>query len=127
MRSKLPPEFIAYWVEDRSCFRPTTRMPRFFHTSNLEDDMAKRFQPEELRGIAHFLWARSEPFAYLEPAANYKPDSKRGKDLFSKARLPRLPQPYGLSRFARDVRSRVEPRALEDPAGATGGQFPLGV
>ncbi len=37
-------------------------MPQFFHTSNLDDPMAKRLQPIELAGIAHYLTANSEDF-----------------------------------------------------------------
>jgi cytochrome c551/c552 len=84
IKSKLSLQFVSYWVADPQRFRPTTRMPKFFHTSNLDDDLAKRLQPEELLGIAYYLRAKSEPFDYLEPASDYKPDAKRGKDLFSK-------------------------------------------
>jgi cbb3-type cytochrome oxidase cytochrome c subunit len=84
VKSKLTPQFISYWVADPQRFRPTTRMPKFFHTSNLDDATANRLQPEELLGIAHYLTAKSEPFDYLEPSPSYKPDTKRGKDLFSK-------------------------------------------
>ena len=84
VKSKLTPQFISYWVANPQRFRPTTRMPKFFHTSNLDDPTANRLQPEELLGIAHYLTAHAESFEYLEPAPSYKPDAKRGKDLFSK-------------------------------------------
>ncbi len=84
VKKKLTPEFLAYWVEEPKRFRPTTRMPQFFHTTNLEDDLAKRFQPIELAGIAHYLSEKSEDYSQLSPAAGYKPDAKRGKELFSK-------------------------------------------
>ncbi len=81
---KLTPEFISYWVEEPKRFRPTTRMPQFFHTTNLDDPMAQRLQPVELAGIAHYLTANSEDYHQLKPAEGYTPDPNRGKDLFSK-------------------------------------------
>lgn len=84
IKSKLPPEFVSYWVEEPKRFRPTTRMPQFFHTTNLEDEMAQRLQPVELVGIAHYLLSKSEALETMEPADGYKPDAKRGKELFSK-------------------------------------------
>jgi len=81
---KLTPEFISYWVEEPRRFRPTTRMPQFFHTTNLDDPMAQRLQPLELSGIAHYLEAKSEDYRQLKPAEGYTPDPARGKDLFSK-------------------------------------------
>jgi cytochrome c2 len=84
IKTKLTPQFISYWVEDPKRFRPTTRMPQFFHTSNLNDTTADRLQPVELIGIAHYLLAKSEPLDLMQPAKGYTADAKRGKDLFSK-------------------------------------------
>jgi len=82
---KLTPEFISYWVELPKRFRPTTRMPQFFHTTNLDGDaMGDRLQPVELVSIAHYLTANSEDYHQTKPAEGYTPDAVRGKDLFSK-------------------------------------------
>ncbi|HUE15023.1 MAG TPA: c-type cytochrome [Planctomycetaceae bacterium] len=102
IKTKLTGQFVSYWVEDPQRFRPTTRMPRFFHTlrdkdtkksdphewpddlAESVDETAKEFQPVELIGIAHYLLAQSEPLDLLQPAKGYRADAKRGKDLFSK-------------------------------------------
>ncbi len=81
---KLTPEFISYWVEKPDRFRPTTRMPQFFHTSNLDDPLANKLQPVEIVSIAHYLSANTEDYRQAKPAEGYTPDATRGKDLFSK-------------------------------------------
>ncbi len=81
---KTTPEFIAYWTEEPSRFRPTTRMPQFFDLTNQHDAMAALLQPMELAGIAKYLEAKSQKFEYLSPSNDYKPDPKRGEELFSK-------------------------------------------
>ena len=84
---KLTPEFISYWVEEPKRFRPTTRMPQFFHTTNLDDPMAQRLQPIELAGIAHYLTAstlrkwrvdkRGPRFIKIGPLVRYQLDDLR--------------------------------------------------
>jgi len=81
---KLTPEFISYWVELPQRFRPTTRMPQFFHTSNLDDPEANKLQPVEIVSIAHYLSANTEDYRQAKPVEGYTPDPVRGKDLFSK-------------------------------------------
>jgi cytochrome c551/c552 len=80
---KLTPEFISYWVELPKRFRPTTRMPQFFRTSQ-DDHMSAELQPVEIVSIAHFLTASSEDYHQSKPTEGYQPDPTRGKDLFSK-------------------------------------------
>ncbi len=82
--SKTTPEFIAYWTEEPSRFRPTTRMPQFFDLTNQHDAMAALLQPMELAAIAKYLEVKSEKFEYLSPNDDYTPDAKRGEELFSK-------------------------------------------
>jgi mono/diheme cytochrome c family protein len=84
IKSKLSPQFVSYWIEDPQRFRPTTRMPKFFYKPEPKDHMAISLQPLEILGVAHYLRDRSEKFDYMEPAADYKANAKRGKDLFSK-------------------------------------------
>jgi cytochrome c2 len=85
LNNKTDADWIAYWTEQPSRFRPTTRMPQFFHLTNQDDPAAGRYQPAEIQAITAYLLSKSEqqPFDYLAPAADYKPDADRGKKLFS--------------------------------------------
>lgn len=83
LASKTTPEFVAYWTEIPSRFRPDTRMPQFFHLDNQEDALAKLLQPVELAGITEYLMERSQPLDVMQPVAGYEPDAARGKVLFS--------------------------------------------
>ncbi len=80
---KTTAEFIAYWTELPSRFRPDTRMPQFFDLSNQQDELAKLLQPVELAGIAAYLTAKSEPLELKQPKDGYQPDAARGKALFA--------------------------------------------
>lgn len=75
--------FIAYWTEEPKRFRPTTRMPQFFKLDNQHDDVARVNNPIEIAAIAHYVQSKSTPFETLSPAADYKPDPVRGKELFA--------------------------------------------
>ncbi|MEO2019235.1 MAG: c-type cytochrome, partial [Fuerstiella sp.] len=81
--AKTSAEFIAYWTEIPSRFRPTTKMPQFFNLSNQEDAAAQGYEAVELAGIAQVLIGDSEPIDLLHPAAEYQPNAERGKQLFS--------------------------------------------
>ncbi len=81
--SKTTPEFVAYWTEDPTRFRPDTRMPRFFHLSNQEDPQAERLQPVQIAGIAAYLQEKSQSMDLLAPAEGYQPDAARGRELFA--------------------------------------------
>ena len=83
LASKSTPEFVAYWTEIPSRFRPDTRMPQFFHLDNQEDALAELLQPVELAGITAYLMERSQPLDLMQPVAGYEPDAARGKVLFS--------------------------------------------
>ncbi len=80
--SKTSAEWIAYWTEIPSRYRPTTRMPQFFDLSNQVDDDAKRFEAAELRGLAEVLIGDSEELDLLKPKAGYQADEDRGKAAF---------------------------------------------
>ncbi|MBL8815736.1 MAG: c-type cytochrome [Planctomyces sp.] len=80
---KTTPEWIAYWTEIPSRFRPSTRMPQFFNLSNQEDADAQRFEAAELQGIAQVLIGDSQPLDLLKPAADYVADAERGKLAFT--------------------------------------------
>ena len=87
---KTTPEFIAFWTEMPSRFRPDTRMPQFFHLTNQTDahghldPLAEQLQPVELAGIAAYLTEKSEPLDLDTPAEGYTPDPVRGRHLFSR-------------------------------------------
>ena len=81
--AKTSADFIAYWTEIPSRFRPTTKMPQFFDLSNQKDPTAQTYEAVELAGIAKVLIGDSEPIELLHPAAEYAPNAERGKQLFS--------------------------------------------
>ncbi len=82
---KTTDEWVAYWTENPERFRPTTKMPQFFHLTNLDDATAQRYQPYEIRAISEYLLGKSQeqPFETLAPAKEYKPDAERGRSLFA--------------------------------------------
>ena len=79
-------EFLFDWIEDPHRFRPSTKMPRFFglhdHLDGQGLDVAKEFEPIEVRAISEYLLGASQPFEYLKPAENAKGDAERGKTVF---------------------------------------------
>lgn len=81
--SKVGRGWIEQWTENPKNFRPSTRMPRFFHLTNQQDELAVEYQPVEIAAVAQFLLKNSEEFEYLEPKEGYEPDAERGKLLFS--------------------------------------------
>ncbi|MBD3674767.1 MAG: c-type cytochrome [Planctomycetaceae bacterium] len=83
LASKVDRGWIEHWTENPKNFRPSTRMPRFFHLTNQQDEEAVKYQPVEIAAIAQFLLKNSEEFDYLEPKDGYEPDPERGKLLFS--------------------------------------------
>ncbi len=83
IKSKVTTSWAQYWVEEPKRYRPDTRMPQFFHLSNQQDEMAKKYGPVEIAGIVAFLMDRSEDFEELSPAEGYEPDAERGKHAFA--------------------------------------------
>jgi hypothetical protein len=81
--SKTTGGWIEFWTEAPQRFRPTTRMPQFYHLSNQQDDTAERLMPIELAGIAEYLLRRSEDLELESPAEDYQPNPERGKELFA--------------------------------------------
>ncbi len=82
LASKVDDRWVAYWTEEPKRFRPTTRMPQFFHLSNQHDALAEKFNPLELAGMSQYLLTKSQPLDLLTPAEGYQPDAARGKALF---------------------------------------------
>jgi len=76
--------WIAYWTEDPQRFRASTRMPKFFGLSNLEDHAGMNISKVELAGIAQFLTKQSTNIELDSHAEGYKPDIERGKESMAK-------------------------------------------
>jgi hypothetical protein len=105
LNSKVDFNWVFSWIRKPSDFRPTTRMPQFFlnheHLNNTEKaftihnaegkevkitdlEYTQRFENIEVRALAQFLLADSQPFQYIAPPqTGMEPPSKdRGKLLF---------------------------------------------
>jgi len=81
--AKTTREWLEFWTEEPQRFRPTTRMPQFFHLSNQQDEHAREYTPVEIAGIANYLLNTSEALETMRPDAGYQPDATRGQELFS--------------------------------------------
>ncbi len=81
--SKVTRGWAEVWVEEPKAFRPSTRMPQFFHLSNQQDKEAKAYNPVEIAGIVTYLLSHSQAFDYLAPKEGYQPDLERGKHAFA--------------------------------------------
>ncbi len=82
--AKVAPNFISYWTEDPQRFRPSTKMPKFFHLDNQQDHLAAALQPVELEAIEAYLTAKTEPMPLESPAEGYEPNVERGKIAFER-------------------------------------------
>jgi cbb3-type cytochrome oxidase cytochrome c subunit len=80
---KSPEGWVATWTDEPKKFRPTTRMPQFFHLTNQQDPTAERFNPVEVAAVAHYLKDKSQPLELLSPKEDYQPDAARGQQLFA--------------------------------------------
>lgn len=85
LHRKSEPAWVAYWTERPGRFRPSTKMPQFFHLTNQQDDAAKVNQPVEIAAITSYLMSKSQEqvFDYDTPAEGYEPQVARGKQLFA--------------------------------------------
>jgi len=81
--SKAPEGWVAYWTDEPKRFRPTTRMPQFFHLTNQQDELAERFNPVEVAAVAHYLEQKSQPLELLKPKDDYQPVVTRGLEFFA--------------------------------------------
>ncbi|MCA9097612.1 MAG: c-type cytochrome, partial [Planctomycetaceae bacterium] len=82
--NKTTPEWLQQWTNEPASFRPTTRMPQFFHLEGQKDELGERYAPLEVAAISHYLMSKSTPVDMLKPADGYEPDADRGQDLFAK-------------------------------------------
>ncbi|TWU09535.1 Cytochrome c [Symmachiella macrocystis] len=83
IKSKVTTGWTQVWVEEPKSFRPSTRMPQFFHLSNQQDEVAKKYSPVEIAGTVAYLMSRSEAFDELSPEEGYTPEAERGKQTFA--------------------------------------------
>jgi len=92
LKSKVDFDWLYSWINKPTDFRPTTRMPQYFHQFEHLDEpedadqraVSERFEPIEVRALAEYLLANSSDFEYLKPPAEVtEPASaERGQWLF---------------------------------------------
>jgi cbb3-type cytochrome oxidase cytochrome c subunit len=92
LNAKVDFDWLVSWIHGPSDFRPTTRMPQFFHQwehlEGAEDarqkGVSEKFEPMEVRALTEFLLAGSSEFEYLKPPEEVteSPSADRGKWLF---------------------------------------------
>ena len=90
VRSKLGSKTLAAWIKRPQDIRPTSKMPAFFGLhDHLKDDpeiVADTVAMEEIeiRAISHYLYERSQPFAYApaDKSVTESPSAERGKVQF---------------------------------------------
>lgn len=93
--SKLSAGFMEKWIDYPNNFRPSTRMPHFFHQENNVNSSGRTqegfnaFDPDpelrtdtEIQAITHYLRVFSKPWKPLPLPENITPDPKRGEELF---------------------------------------------
>jgi cbb3-type cytochrome oxidase cytochrome c subunit len=103
--AKVDYEWLYSWIRRPADFRPSTRMPQFFlqhehlnpereifpihdvegnETLVTDTEYTARFENIEIRALAEFLLARSQPFEYIAPSQGVteQPSAERGRWLF---------------------------------------------
>ncbi|QDU63101.1 Cytochrome c [Planctomycetes bacterium Pan216] len=93
--SKLTPEFIAKWVRDPQAFRPSTRMPQYYHQIDMEVPFYNSHGPvtefdnphdlptlaiTEVHAITKYLETKSKKVEV--PSFDVKGNAEAGKGLF---------------------------------------------
>lgn len=87
---KLEAAYLEAFVANPAALRPSSRMPRLFgldaHLQGSTLQETRRFEAVEIRAIAEYLLAASQPMASLQrpPAGAEKPSADRGKRLFQR-------------------------------------------
>ncbi len=72
-------DWTMKWVEDPRSFRPTTRMPSFFHLENRQDDPER--QRAEIAALVTYLYNQTSALP-LERTYPGNGDAERGRALF---------------------------------------------
>jgi mono/diheme cytochrome c family protein len=77
--SKVSKDWAVKWVENPKAFRPTTRMPRYFHNSNNSSPEDVDRSHVEIRALVEFIFSKSDPINY--PAYTNSGDPVNGQKL----------------------------------------------
>ncbi len=87
--SKLRRDFVEPWVMFPQKFRPSTRMPHFFHQENNQAGSENQFDlnpalrtETEVAAITQYLFTVSSEFTLLEKPAEIEGDVESGRTLF---------------------------------------------
>lgn len=80
IKGKVTRDWLVRWIRDPKSFNEHTRMPRFFHLSNIQKPEEKEYQEAEIFALTDFILARSQ--AYIPNIRLPLGDSRRGKELF---------------------------------------------
>lgn len=90
--SKLSTAFMHRWIEYPKRFRPSTRMPHYFHQENnlppsrSDEDPDPNLRSEtEVIAMTHYLTTFSKPFTPAAPSSDVKGEATRGAELFVNA------------------------------------------
>jgi mono/diheme cytochrome c family protein len=79
INAKVTKDWAAKWIENPKAFRPTTRMPRYFHNSNNSSPEDVSRNRVEIRSIVEFLFSKSQPIQYAK--LTQTGDAANGKKL----------------------------------------------
>lgn len=87
--SKLSPGFMENWIDYPNNFRPSTRMPHFFHQeNNVAASANEEFDPRpelrtqvEVKAMTHYLRTFSKPFDAMALPEGIEGDASRGEKL----------------------------------------------
>ncbi|HEY4491610.1 MAG TPA: c-type cytochrome, partial [Acidobacteriota bacterium] len=79
--SKVSKDWAMKWIENPKAFRPTTRMPRYFHNSNNSSAEDIERSRVEVRAMVEFLFSKSEQVPYTP--VSITGDAQSGKRLVS--------------------------------------------
>ncbi|MBI3838495.1 MAG: c-type cytochrome [Planctomycetia bacterium] len=129
--SKVDFAFLYSWIRQPSDFRPSTKMPQFFglhdHLEGKGLEVSHRFEPVEIRGVAEYLLAKSQPFEFIDPpeSVSVEPSAERGKQLFETrgclachqhGDFPagKMDQGPDLSRIGAKLRAKSSPESTAD-------------
>jgi len=115
--SKVSRDWTLKWIKNPHAFRPDSRMPRFYGTSNNNGAGDWPKNHAEIQAITHYLFAKSTPPREFGEVPG-KSDPGHGKDLFlQKGCLAcHSHKPYDKASVALSDRNQINPRYKPDPA-----------
>lgn len=80
IKGKVTRDWFVRWIRDPKSFNEHTRMPRFFHLSNIEKPREKEYQDAEIFALTDFILAQSQ--TYTPNIRLSLGNVQRGKELF---------------------------------------------